>query len=63
MSCLEKADKTALLNITDDSSVLELCGEYVKITEIESCNMKITRPEDLAAAEAIYLSKRTVKNV
>ena len=47
----------------EDSPVLELCGEYVKITEIESCNMKITRPEDLAAAEAIYLSKRTVKNV
>ncbi len=63
LSCLEKADKTALLNITDDSSVLELCGEYVKITEIQGCNMKITRPEDLAAAEAIYLSKRTVKNV
>lgn len=63
LSCLEKADKTALLSITDDSSILELCGEYVKITEIEGCNMKITHPEDLAAAEAIYLSKRTVKNV
>lgn len=63
LSCLEKADKTALLNITDDSSILELCGEYVKITEIQGCNMKITRPEDLAAAEAIYRNKRTVKNV
>ena len=60
LSCLEKADQTALKTITDDSSVWELCGEYVKITEIEGCNMKITRPEDLIAAEAIYRNKRTV---
>lgn len=63
LSCLEKADKTAMENVTDDSSVLELCGEYVKITEIQGCNMKITRPEDLIAAEAVYRSRRTVKNV
>lgn len=63
LSCLEKADQTALLGITDDSSILEMCGEYVKITEIEGCNMKITHPEDLAAAEAVYQSKRTVRNV
>lgn len=63
LSCLEKADETALLGITDDSSILEMCGEYVKITEINGCNMKITRPEDLVAAEAVYQSRRTVRNV
>lgn len=62
LSCLEKAG-TAAENVTDDSSILEMCGEYVKITEIEGCNMKITRPEDLAAAEAVYQSRRAVKNV
>lgn len=40
--------------VTDDASVLELCGERVKITEISSCNMKITRPDDLAAARAVF---------
>ena len=34
--------------------LLELCGERVKITEISSCNMKITRPDDLAAARAVF---------
>lgn len=63
LECLEKADQTALESVTDDSSVLELCGEYVRITEINGCNMKITRPEDLTAAEAIYENKRTVITV
>ncbi len=40
--------------VTDDASVLELCGERVKITEISSCNLKITRPDDLAAARAVF---------
>lgn len=63
LSCLEKADRKAAENATDDSSILEMCGEYVKVTEISGCNMKITRPEDLIAAEAVYRNKRTVKNV
>lgn len=63
LECLEKADQTALESVTDDSSVLEMCGEYVRITEINGCNMKITRPEDLTAAEAIYENKRTVITV
>ncbi len=63
LECLEKSDQTALESVTDDSSVLELCGEYVRITEINGCNMKITRPEDLTAAEAIYNNKRTVITV
>lgn len=41
-------------DVTDDASVLELCGERVKITEISSCNLKITRPDDLAAARAVF---------
>ena len=55
LSCLAKADQTE--NVTDDASILEMCGEHVKITEIVGCNMKITRPEDLITAEALYRSK------
>lgn len=62
VSCLEKLGSQAD-NVTDDSSILELCGEYVRITEISCCNMKITRPDDLAAAEAIYNNRRTVKMI
>ncbi len=40
--------------VTDDASVLELCGELVRITEISSCNLKITHPDDLAAARAVF---------
>lgn len=62
LSCLEKLGARADL-VTDDSSILELCGEYVRITEINCCNMKITHPDDLAAAEAIYKNRRTVKMI
>lgn len=62
MSCLEKLGAQAE-NVTDDSSILELCGEYVRITEINCCNMKITRPDDLAAAEAVFGNRRTVKMI
>lgn len=50
-------------NVTDDSSLAEMCGEYVKITEITSPNLKITRPDDLAAANAIYDNRRIVKKI
>lgn len=53
LSCLERADKTVLESVTDDSAVLELCGERVKITEISGVNIKITRREDLRVAQAI----------
>lgn len=53
LDCLERLGKKAE-NVTDDSSILELCKEKVKITELSGCNMKITRPEDLIAARAIY---------
>ncbi|MDE6031513.1 MAG: 2-C-methyl-D-erythritol 4-phosphate cytidylyltransferase, partial [Oscillospiraceae bacterium] len=46
LECLEKLGSRAD-DATDDSSIMELCGKYVRITEITSCNMKITRPEDL----------------
>lgn len=62
MSCLEKLGAQAE-NVTDDSSILELCGEYVRITEINCCNMKITRPDDLAAAEAVFGNRKTVKMI
>ena len=52
---LEKcAEKVGEREVTDDASVLEICGERVKITEITACNMKITRPDDLAAARAVF---------
>lgn len=60
--CLEKLG-SGIENATDDSSILELCGEYVKITEVKCCNMKLTRPDDLAAAEAILSSRKAVKTV
>ena len=51
------AEKLGENEVTDVASVLELCGERVKITEITSCNMKITRPDDLAAARAVFESR------
>ena len=62
LSCLEKLGSRAE-DVTDDSSILEMCGEYVRITEIKCSNLKITRPDDLIAASAIYTGKRTVKTV
>lgn len=57
LSCLEKAAGAAD-KVTDDASILEMCGERVWITEINGCNMKITRPEDLIMAEALYRSRQ-----
>ena len=53
LSCLEKINGAAADKVTDDASLLEMCGERVRITEIGGCNMKITRPEDLIMAEAL----------
>lgn len=60
LACLEKIGQRAE-QVTDDSSILELAGEYVKVTEVQSYNPKITRPDDLIAAQAIYDNRRTVK--
>lgn len=62
MDCFEKIGLQAD-NATDDSSIAELCGEYVKITEITSPNFKITRPDDLTAAQAIFENRRVVKKI
>lgn len=43
--------------LTDDSLLFELCEKPVRLTEVRCCNMKITRPEDLAAARAIFLER------
>ena len=51
------AEKVGGSEVTDDASALEICGERVKITEITACNMKITRPDDLAAARAVFESR------
>lgn len=58
--CLERLGDEAY-RLTDDSALIERCGGRVKLTEVTSCNMKITRPDDLAAAEAIYSNRRTVQ--
>ena len=62
MSCLEKIGSRAEA-LTDDSSILEMCGEYVRVTEIKCSNLKITRPDDLTAADAIYTNKKAVKMI
>lgn len=38
---------------TDDASVVERCGQSVRLVEGERANLKITAPEDLAIAEAL----------
>ncbi|OFY39046.1 MAG: 2-C-methyl-D-erythritol 4-phosphate cytidylyltransferase [Bacteroidetes bacterium GWF2_40_14] len=38
---------------TDDASVVESVGKEVYLTEGNSCNIKITKPEDLVLARAI----------
>lgn len=62
LECLEKLGSRAD-DATDDSSIMELCGKYVRITEITSCNMKITRPEDLEMANAVFMNRKTVKMI
>ena len=52
LSCIDKLGSRAD-GLTDDSALLELCGETVHITEITACNLKITRPQDLAIAQAV----------
>jgi 2-C-methyl-D-erythritol 4-phosphate cytidylyltransferase len=51
---LEKLDKS---KISDDSHLVEALGRKVSIVEADSSNIKITRPEDIAIAEAIIKSR------
>ncbi|MGN0650762.1 MAG: 2-C-methyl-D-erythritol 4-phosphate cytidylyltransferase [Oscillospiraceae bacterium] len=55
--CLESLGEE-INSLTDDSSLLEACGRSVHLTEINCCNMKITRPDDLAAAEAVFRQRQ-----
>lgn len=56
LSCLERLGSRAE-SLTDDSALFELCGERVRITPVTACNMKITRPQDIAIAEAVLRQK------
>ena len=53
LRCLEAASQ----EIRDDATAILLAGESVATVPGESLNMKITRPEDLALAEAIAISR------
>jgi 2-C-methyl-D-erythritol 4-phosphate cytidylyltransferase len=51
---LKNIDKS---KISDDSQLVEAVGEKVAIVETDSSNLKITRPGDVAVAEAIIKSR------
>ena len=57
LECIERLGSLAE-SATDDSMLLEQCGKRVFVTEISCCNMKITRPDDLAAANAIISARK-----
>jgi 2-C-methyl-D-erythritol 4-phosphate cytidylyltransferase len=52
LSCVDRLG-TRAESLTDDSALLEACGEEVHITAVTACNMKVTRPQDLAIAAAV----------
>lgn len=60
LDCLKQLGAQAE-QLTDDSALVERCGGKVRLTEISACNMKITRPDDLAAAEAIYRNRKAAE--
>jgi len=51
---LKNLDKN---KISDDSQLIEALGHKVSIVEADSSNIKITRPSDIAVAEAILKSR------
>jgi 2-C-methyl-D-erythritol 4-phosphate cytidylyltransferase len=51
---LDKLDKAT---VTDDAFLVEALGHKVAIVESDSSNIKITRPSDVAIAEAILKSR------
>jgi 2-C-methyl-D-erythritol 4-phosphate cytidylyltransferase len=51
---LANVDKTA---VTDDAYLVEALGHKVAIVESDASNMKITKPADIAIAEAIIHSR------
>jgi 2-C-methyl-D-erythritol 4-phosphate cytidylyltransferase len=55
---LLRAHQASDIDATDDASLVELLGEPVRIVLGSARNLKITLPEDLALAEALYASIR-----
>ena len=53
----EKAPKTDIEKITDDSQLVEALGHKVSIVETDSSNIKVTYPADAAIAEAILKTR------
>lgn len=53
LECVERLGAQAE-QLTDDCQLFERCGYPVRITEISRANLKITRPDDLAAARAMF---------
>jgi len=51
------AHSTPDLEVTDDAAVCERFGNPVALIESSSTNIKITRPEDIAIAEALLKQK------
>jgi 2-C-methyl-D-erythritol 4-phosphate cytidylyltransferase len=51
---LPNVDKSA---VTDDAFLVEALGHKVAIVESDSSNLKITRPSDIAIAEAVLKSR------
>lgn len=45
--------RNANMNVTDEASAVEFLGKTVKIIESDSCNLKVTYPQDLLMAECI----------
>ena len=56
---LDKLDKS---RISDDAQLIEAFGEKVSIVETDSSNIKITKPSDIAIAEAIIKSRPKLKS-
>jgi len=48
------------LTVTDDTSLIELLGKPVRLTEGSSSNIKITSPEDLLLAREILQERRVL---
>lgn len=53
----EEADKTNTDKISDDALLVEALGHKVSIVETDPSNIKITRPADVAIAEAILKNR------
>ena len=57
---LERAyrERTDRATPTDDAGLVERCGGIVQLVHGDASNLKLTRPEDLAIAEA-WLAQKT----